>query len=125
MPIDYDAFRAALGKRVELAEAERRELGRRLAVAARRDTENFDPRKILVLGAAGVEEFVATIRSVEPEDRNAPAKAEKQSTEQRSAPPQGWADRRVGEQRFDVVAIVAGLVCAAVILAAAVLSRPG
>jgi hypothetical protein len=123
MPFDYDAFRAALGKRVDLAEDERRERGRRLAAAAQRDTENFDPRKILELGAAGVAEFVATIRSVEPKDPSVPAKAEKQSAERRSAPPQGWADRRVDEWRFELVAIVAGLICAAVMLATVALSR--
>jgi len=120
MPIDYEAFRVARGHHVELGEAERREYGRRLATDAKHDIENFDPRDVLALGAAGVAEFVATILPAKA--KNA-VEAEEGVDPERSAPPQNWESSRIAEGRFEIAAIGWGLTVGALGLAGYVITH--
>lgn len=121
MPAKLDEFIRSAAEAAKLGEAERRVLARSLAADLETDPRQFDPKRLIALGRAGLEVFAAAVTA-----QAAPAAASPEGEEQtapKGADVQGWTDRCKPEWGFIARAVGLGLTGSGAVIVIALLAR--
>ncbi len=115
-----EEFARAAEQAAKAGEAERRALATTLAAELETNPENFDPKKLIALGRAGVEVFTAVVTT---RATSIPAATDEGGSKPRSVAIQGWADLRKPETGFVAQAVLLGVLATAVATATALIAR--
>ncbi len=115
-----EEFARVAEQAAKAAEAERRVIAATLAADLEMNPENFDPKKLIALGRAGVEVFAAVVTT---RATSIPAKTHEGDAKPKSVAIQGWADLRKPETSFVAQAVLLGVLATAVATAVALIAR--